>query len=143
MKQVNIAYYFQTINDVISDTEEMGSKMHPYYESLRQAIDNNEAVSTEELAKVQTIFEEGCETYDTYQAKVEKLQAPVKLMGLHKKFVNAYIAYVKACHDMLEATNPEQGLNVEAFNQAEKDQDEYSQKVSQAVARMATMAMRK
>lgn len=143
MKPVNIAYYFQTINDVISDTEEMGSKMHPYYESLRKAIDNQDEVSKEELAKVETIFEEGCDTYDTYQTKVETLQAPVKLMGLHKKFVKSYSDYVAACHAMLEAVNPEEGLNIEQFNQAEKEQDDHSQKVSQVVARMATLAMRK
>lgn len=142
MKQVNIGQYFQKINDVITNTEEMGSKMNPYYEELRTAIDENKEVTTETLAKVYTIFEEGTEVYHQYQANVEKMAAPVKLMGLHKKFVKAYVEYVAACDDMLASVNPDEGLNVEQFNASEKAQDEASQKVSAAVSRMATMLMR-
>lgn len=143
MKQVNIGQYFQTINDLITNTEEMGSKMNPYYEEIRTAIDEDKAVSDEELAKVYTVFEEGCETYHQYQAKVENMKAPVKLMGLHTKFVKAYVAYVEACDAMLESVNPDEGLNVEQFNNSEKLQDEASQKVSAIVARMAGMMMRR
>lgn len=142
MKQANPAYYFQMINDIISDTETEGAKMHPYYEKLRKAIDENTALSQEELAKIELIFEEGCAAYDQYQAKLENLKAPVKLLGVHTNFVKYYRAYVQACHEMLKAVNPEEGLNVARFNQSEKDQDEYSQKTSQTVARMATMALR-
>lgn len=142
MKQVNIGQYFQNINDMISATEEMGSKMNPYYEKIRQAIDNHEDVSIEELAKVHTIFEEGTEVYQGYQKKVEQMKAPIKLMGLHTKFVKNYIAYVKACEEMVESVNPENGLNIDQFNASEKAQDESSQAVSHAVARMAGMVMR-
>ncbi|CAM4001141.1 hypothetical protein [Catellicoccus marimammalium] len=142
MKQMHIGVYFQNINDLITNTEEVGSKMHPYYEEIRTALDENKEISVETLAKVHTIFEEGVEQYQEYCKQVDSWKVPVKLMGLHTKLAKAYHHYVDACEAMLNSVNPDEGLNKEAFNQSEQEQDQYSQEVSAIVARMANQFMR-
>lgn len=142
MKQPSLPLYLQSINQIITDTEEVGGEMNPYYKEIRQALDDNQEVTAETLAKVHTQFEAGVEKYDQFFAKLEKLRVPAKLMGLHKQLVAAYRSYFAACHDMVEAVNPEKGLNKEQFEQSEQDQDTYSTKITTVIGRMTAGMMR-
>jgi len=50
----NLGYYVQKISNVIQDTEAMGEDMHPCYEEIRTAIDNEhvEEISPERLSEI-------------------------------------------------------------------------------------------
>lgn len=142
MKQPSLQTYFQMINQMITDTEETGASMNPYYKEIREAMDQNQEVSAETLAKVYTQFETGVEKYEQLFSQLERVNVPVKLMGLHKQLVAAYRHYFDACQEMLKSVNPDQGLNVEQFEQSEKDQDTYSNKITSVIGRMTAGLMR-
>lgn len=142
MKQPSLQTYFQKINQMMTDTEETGASMNPYYKEIREAMDQNKEMSPELLAKVYTQFEGGVEKYHQLFAQLERLSVPAKLVGLHRQLVAAYRHYFDACDAMLKAVNPDEGFKAEQFEQSEKDQDTYSNKIMSVIGRMTAGLMR-
>lgn len=141
MRQASLPKYLENINQMITDTEETGSTMYPYYQEIVQAMEDN-AINQELLVKAYTQFEAGMEKYDALMASLEKMQVPVKLMGMHKQLVSAYRHYFEACREMLVAVNPEKGFDEAKFKESEQDQDTYSQKITGVIGRMTAGMMR-
>lgn len=140
----NLGYYVQSINDIVNDTEKIGGDMNPSYEIIRQAIDND---SLSELTKdgLQNIVEEfqkGTNQYKEMLEKVNKLKAPARVMGIHKKFEKAYITYIEGCEEMIDSIDASQAkINEELFNESEKKQDEASDTIVFSIERMTKILL--
>ncbi|MGX7350687.1 hypothetical protein [Enterococcus canis] len=139
----NLGYYVQTINNIVKDTEAIGETLHPYYEEIRTAIDNDKVadLSTEHLAEIQEKFESGTKAYHAMLEKVSGLRPPARVMGIHKKFERSYMSYVAGCDEMVLAVTD--GVDVTGFNAAEEKQDKATDEISFAISRMTNMLLKK
>ena len=61
----NMGYYVQAVDRMVKETEEIGETMHPKYQVVRVAIDQNKTadLSTEELTEISELFKEGTKKY--------------------------------------------------------------------------------
>ena len=125
----NLGFYVQTINEIVTETENIGEKMHTDYAVIREAIDQDALaeITSEQQEEIKTRFEEGTAMYRQFLKKLTSLRPPAAVMGVHKKFERSYEKYVKGCEDMIASiTNT---INVDAFNAAEDAQDEASSEI--------------
>lgn len=134
----NLGQYIQMINKVVTETEEIGTEMHPYFEEVRTALDTDESKLTKgTLAEVHEKFSEGTAKYKELSTLITAQKAPVKVMGIHKKLEKSYAAYVVACQKMVDAIDVEAGkADREAFDASEVEQDEVSGTVAFCIQRM-------
>ncbi len=141
--RVDLGYYIQMINQLIQDTEAVGEKMNPKFEEVKKAIEDNQlaTLSSEQLSEILATFNEGTQTYKAYLSKLQRLKAPARVIGLHKKLVAAYQKYVQGCLDMIASLEGE--VDVEAFNQAEQHQDEATDTIAFAIQRMTMLLMKR
>lgn len=136
MKPVSIAQFFQQIGQIMQDTEQIGSDMNDHYEEIVNLMKEDKEISTETLAKVHMIFEEGVAKYQKLENKVTSMMAPAKLMILFKEFQAKYKSYVKGCQMMLESVDPEKGFNKDLFTEAEALQDQKSNEIAKTMEKM-------
>ncbi len=61
----NMGYYVQAVDRMVKETEEIGETMHPKYQVVREAIDQNKTadLSTQELTEISELFKEGTKKY--------------------------------------------------------------------------------
>ncbi len=139
----NLGYYVQKINDIVTDTEAIGEGLHPRYEEVRQAIDNDQiaAISDEQRAEIVAVFEKGTTQYQAMLATVKALRPPVRVIGIHKKFEHAYVDYVAGCEEMIASLKD--GVDAAAFDVAEKKQDEATDTISFAIQRMTSLLLKR
>ena len=136
MKPVSLAQFFQQIGIIMQETEKIGNEMNPYYEKIASAIKKDEEVSKELLSEVAMEFEDGLEAYHKLEAQVRSMRAPAKLMILFQQFQSYYVSYVESCQMMLDAVQPDKGLDMDKFQQSEKMQDDKSQKLAATMTKM-------
>ncbi|MDH6365743.1 hypothetical protein M2139_002763 [Enterococcus sp. PF1-24] len=141
----NLGYYVQSINDVVTETETIGEKMHPGYEKIRKAIDDNDlkSISADELSEIAKLFKEGTKSYQLLLNRISKLRAPAKVMGIHKKFEKAYINYVAGCEEMISSIEAADGVDQELFNASEQKQDEASDIIMFTIEKMSNSLLKK
>lgn len=134
----NLGQYVQMINRVVTETEEIGGTMHPYFEEVRTALDTDETKLTKgTLTEVHEKFSEGTAKYQELSTLITTQKAPVKVMGIHKKLEKSYVSYVAACQKMVDSIDVESGkVNREAFDASEVEQDEISGTVAFCIQRM-------
>ncbi|QIL46083.1 hypothetical protein G7081_02870 [Vagococcus coleopterorum] len=140
----NLGQYVQVINKVVTETEEIGTEMHPYFEEVRTALDTDETKLTKgTLAEVHEKFSEGTAKYKELSTMINGQKPPVKVMGIHKKLEKSYAEYVVACQKMVDAIDPESGkVDCEAFDLSEKEQDDTSGTVAFCIQRMTGLLMK-
>lgn len=141
----NLGYYVQTINTIVNETEQLGEKMNPSYEKIRTAIDKDKLsnLSAAELKEIVKLFEEGTTSYRELLEKINKLRPPAKVIGIHKKLEKAYFNYVAGCEEMTKSIDPENGVDIAAFDQSEKKQDESSDTIMFSIEKMTNTLMKK
>ncbi|WEG73232.1 hypothetical protein [Vagococcus intermedius] len=143
--KANLGFYIQKINDVVTETEQVGESMNPYFVEVRTALDANDAenLTKEKLAEVQVNFKEGTAKYETMLKTIRSLKAPAKVMGIHKKLEKGYDAYVSACNDMVQAIDVETGVvDQELFDASEVKQDETTNTIAFCIQRMTSLLMK-
>ncbi|VDG18067.1 hypothetical protein [Lactiplantibacillus mudanjiangensis] len=144
MKKTSMATYMPVLTKVIETTEKMGEQMNPSFEKIRKAIDDGtvDKMVPAEFNDIQMEFTDGTEQYQQNLANLKKVQAPARLIGKHRNLVAAYEKYVEACAAMTASLNIETTtVDVDAFNQAEKDQETSMDHVSNDVQRIMAMVM--
>ncbi|MGM9903224.1 hypothetical protein A5844_001980 [Enterococcus sp. 10A9_DIV0425] len=141
----NIGYYVQSVDQIVKETETIGESMHPKYERIREAIDQNKLteLSHEELKETVELFENGTKKYRELLKKISSLRPPAKAMGIHKKFEKAYLSYVAGCEEMTQSIQLEKGVDAELFNAAEAKQDQATDDISAAIQKMTNLLLKK
>ncbi|GAB7305481.1 MULTISPECIES: hypothetical protein [Enterococcus] len=139
----NLGFYVQTINDLVKETEKIGETMNPNYEEIRQALDKKKEseLSPERLETIEASFKKGTDKYRLMLEQISKLRPPATVMGIHKKFERAYTKYVAGCEEMILSIAD--GVDREAFDAAEKKQDEATDEISFAIQRMTALLLKK
>lgn len=140
----NLAFYLQSINHIVKNTETVGEMLHPQYEVIRQAIDGDtlSEVSEETLAQTIASFESGTEKYKAMLEQVRALRPPAQVLGVHKKFENSYLSYVAGCEEMT-ASLADGKVDAEAFTAAEEKQDKATDGISFSIQKMTSTLLKR
>ncbi|KRK66927.1 hypothetical protein FC79_GL001768 [Lentilactobacillus buchneri DSM 20057] len=139
LKPQDMQRYAKTVSDVIDETSKNGEDLNADYETLRKAIDNQTVadLTSDQLAGIQAHFQSGTDKYQDNVNKLEQVAVPVKLLGKHKLLVRHYEDYANACQAMTDSIDPQAStVDVDKFNQAEKDQENSIAKVSSTTTRI-------
>lgn len=131
---------------MVTDSEQVGETMHPSFEIVRTAIDNNEVdqLTVEELTTIKNLFSTGTGTYKVISGNITALKPPVKVLGIHKKLDKAFIDYVASCQKMVESIKAEEGtVDVDMFNESEKEQDAATDAISFSIQRITELIMKR
>lgn len=141
----NMGYYVQAVDRMVKETEEIGETMHPKYQVIREAIDQNKTadLSSEELTEISGLFKEGTKKYQLILKKISQLRPPAKVMGTHKNFEKAYISYVAGCEEMIQSITTKDGVDVALFNASEEKQDKATENISSAIQKMTNLLLKK
>lgn len=143
--KVDMSYYIQQINQLVQQTEEIGETLNEHFMVLRSAIDKKttDQLEKEQLEEISNKFAKGVATYKNIYKQLLQMRAPVKVIGIHKKLEKNYDEYIKGCQQMLDSIDTEKNLlDVEAFNQAEKIQDEATNGIAFCIKRITTLALK-
>lgn len=143
MKQkANLGFYVQTINDIVKDTEEIGSNMHGSYEEVRTAIDEGKTAEFEinRLSEIHRLFSEGTDAYRLMLEKISKLRPPAKVLGIHKKLERSYMEYVAGCDEMVLSI-ADGNIDSKTFDAAEKKQDKATEDITFCIQKMTKMLL--
>ncbi|CAJ1225495.1 hypothetical protein [Lactiplantibacillus xiangfangensis] len=144
MRKATVQTYMPVLSKVIESTEKMGDQLNPLFEKLRQAVDDNAVAQMvpAEFNDIQMEFSDGTEQYQKNLAQLKKAQVPVRLIGRHRNLLAAYETYTNACAAMTASLNvDDQTIDVDTFNQAEKDQEAAMERVSGDVQRIMNVVM--
>lgn len=136
----------QVINAVVTESENVGEKMNPSYEIVRNAIDADKLsdLTVEQLTEIKNKFSTGTEEYRVMENSLLHLKAPVKVLGIHKKLEKAFKDYVEGCQEMIDSIDAEHAtVDVEAFNTSEVKQDEATDSISFCIQRITQIIMNK
>lgn len=136
----------QVINAVVTESENVGEKMNPSYEIVRNAIDEDKLsdLTVEQLTEIKNQFSTGTEEYRVMENSLLHLKAPVKVLGIHKKLEKAFKDYVEGCQEMIDSIDAEHAtVDVEAFNTSEVKQDEATDSISFCIQRITQIIMNK
>ena len=136
--------YINVLSKVLQGTEDEAGEMNSDFEKVRAAIDNDTVsdLSQVDLQKIVDNFQRGTDGYEDKLNKLEQASAPVRVLGKHKSLVAAFRVYTEACQAMTDSIDVEgQKVDVEAFNQSEKTQENAMEKVTAATQRIMTSPM--
>lgn len=139
MKQANVQVYAGVLSQVIDSTTENGADLNTDFEILRKAIDDDQVADLDaaKLTQIKDHFQSGTDVYKANQLQLEKVAVPVKLLGRHKQLIKSYTDYTNACQAMTDSINPDDStINIEVFDQAEKDQEESIASISNITSRI-------
>jgi hypothetical protein len=130
--QQKMAQYGYTINTVMSRTDELQDELNPLFIQLREAIDANKVADfdKDDYEDIRSKFAAGTAEYAEMLAKFEKAQVPARFIGNHKLLTKAFAGFVAGCQAMTDSLGDDKQIDIDAFNAAEKQQDEESEKVS-------------
>ncbi len=144
MRKSNMSGYINVLSKVLQGTEDEAGEMNSDFEKVRAAIDNDTVsdLSQVDLQKIVDNFQRGTDGYEDKLNKLEQASAPVRVLGKHKSLVAAFRVYTEACQAMTDSIDVEgQKVDVEAFNQSEKTQENAMEKVTAATQRIMTSPM--
>jgi len=134
--------YGQLINNTVQSIQEEQDKLNPEYEKIREALDRSKVdkIDDVEYTKVQKDFAKGTKNYQEALAKLEKGKAPARLMGTHISLVSAFKKYVEGCGEMTASIGDGKKVDRQAFDEAEKKQDEYMDRFSKLILKLTDLA---
>lgn len=144
-QQPTIGFYAQKINQVVETTEQTGEAMNPFFELIRQAIDKGTVAELTEAqySEVKEAFNKGLENYKKLLVVLNNQTAPIKVIGIHKKFEKTYEDYISSCQMMIDSLGETpQDLAVEAFNQSEEQQDDITETLAFCVQRLSNLLLK-
>ena len=134
--------YGNLINNTVQSIQEEQDKLNPEYEKVRDALDRSKVDKLDdvEYTKIQKDFTTGTKNYQETLANLEKGKAPARLMGTHISLVSAFKSYVEGCAEMSASIGDNKQVDRQAFDAAEKKQDEYMDKFSKLIQRLTNLA---
>lgn len=144
MRKSNMSGYINVLSKVLQGTEDEAGEMNADFEKMRTAIDNDTVsdLSQADLQAVVDNFQRGTDGYEDKLNQLEQASAPVRVLGKHKSLVAAFRTYTEACQAMTDSIDVEhQAVDVAAFNQSEKTQENAMEKVTAATQRIMTSPM--
>ena len=144
MRKNNMSGYINVLSKVLQGTEDEAGEMNADFEKMRTAIDNDTVsdLSQADLQAVVDNFQRGTDGYEDKLNQLEQASAPVRVLGKHKSLVAAFRTYTEACQAMTDSIDVEhQAVDVAAFNQSEKTQENAMEKVTAATQRIMTSPM--
>ncbi|NLR10665.1 MULTISPECIES: hypothetical protein [Lactobacillaceae] len=144
MRKSNMSGYINVLSKVLQGTEDEAGEMNADFEKMRTAIDNDTVsdLSQADLQAVVDNFQRGTDGYEDKLNQLEQASVPVRVLGKHKSLVAAFRTYTEACQAMTDSIDVEhQAVDVAAFNQSEKTQENAMEKVTAATQRIMTSPM--
>lgn len=144
IRKSNMSGYVNVLSKVLQGTEDEAGEMNSDFEKMRTAIDNDTVgeLSQADLQAIVDNFQRGTDGYTDKLNQLEQASAPVRILGKHKSLVSAFRIYTEACQAMTDSIDVEhQAVDVDAFNQSEKTQENAMEKVTAATQRIMTSPM--
>ena len=122
-RRADFGHYVSVLAEVMETTENMGEKLNPFFETFRKAIDEGKDISPEDYDKTKAEFENGVELYENNLKKLQGLEAPIAIIGVHKKLVGAYRRFCEGCPHMNSSIDyAGRWVDAEQFDVSEKEQ---------------------
>ncbi|GKQ43146.1 hypothetical protein RD055328_10690 [Companilactobacillus sp. RD055328] len=130
--------YANTVNDAVQNTQEVQEKMHPQFEVIKKAIDENtlKDMLSSKYLEIQGDFQQGTDEYKKIAKVMHEAKAPARLMGTHHNLANVYDEYAQSCQDMVDSMKDNRDVDIEAFTIAEKKQEEATDKISKYITKI-------
>ncbi|WP_125607482.1 hypothetical protein [Lapidilactobacillus bayanensis] len=140
--QQKAMHYGSVISHVIEETEQTQEKLDPMFKELKTKIDGHDlaTMSADRYNEIRQGFAAGTQTYDELLRQLNQAQAPARLMGNHHSLVNAFSDFVKGCQAMTESLQDGQTIDEAQFTQAEKDQDDATERLSKYLTKIGALA---
>ncbi|KRM78576.1 hypothetical protein FC84_GL000835 [Lapidilactobacillus dextrinicus DSM 20335] len=134
--------YGTTINQVIEQTEKMQETLDPMFKELKEKMVDQELddLALDRYNEIRQGFAAGTQTYTELLRQLNQAQAPARLMGNHHSLVNAFSDFVKGCQAMTDSLHEDQTIDEGQFAQAEKDQDDATERLSKYLTKIGAFA---
>lgn len=122
-RRADFGHYVSVLAEVMETTENMGAKLNPFFETFRKALDEGKDISPEDYDKTKAEFENGVELYENNLKKLQGLEAPIAIIGVHKKLVGEYRRFCEGCAHMNSSIDyAGRWVDAEQFDVSEKEQ---------------------
>lgn len=131
--------YVQTLQEVLTITQDTADRVAPFFTKLDDAKETNAVadIPAAEFAEIKAEFEDAVAAYQKNAQILNTVQAPVRLLGLHKSLAKNYSAYAEATNMMSEALNvADQTVNDALYVKSEEDQELYLGKIQANVSKI-------
>ena len=131
--------YVQTLQEVLTITQDTADRVAPFFTKLDDAKEANAVadIPAAEFAEIKAEFEDAVAAYQKNAQILNTVQAPVRLMGLHKSLSKNYSAYAGATNMMSEALNvADQTVDDVLYVKSEEDQELYLGKIQANVSKI-------
>lgn len=140
--QQKMVAYGRLIDKVMGRVEEIQDWLSPEFEELRHAIDDDKVASVDDdrYAKIQKDFADGTAEYADLLKQFEGASAPARFIGNHKLLTKAFAGFVDGCSAMTKSLGDGKQIDVAAFDAAEKQQDEETEKVTKHLTKIQMLA---
>lgn len=136
-KKADLVHYLQTITDILQATEDMGGNLNSYFDLANGVVTDKKELSADQYAQIQESFSQGIEVYQQNMAKLEKISAPVAIIGPHKQLVKAYRDFVAGCEKMHASIDYSgQKIDGPAFKESEQEQSDAMDHVNAHIGRI-------
>ncbi|WP_394455065.1 chemotaxis protein [Leuconostoc suionicum] len=131
--------YVQTLQEVLTITQDTADRVAPFFTKLDDAKETNAVadIPATEFAEIKAEFEDAVAAYQKNAQILNTVQAPVRLLGLHKSLAKNYSAYAEATNMMSEALNvTDQTVDDALYVKSEEDQELYLGKIQANVSKI-------
>ncbi|WP_334116674.1 hypothetical protein [Ligilactobacillus sp.] len=136
-RRADFGHYVSVLSEVMETTENMGAKLNPFFETFRKAIDEGKDISPEDYDKTRAEFETGVELYEKNLKKLQGLEAPIAIIGVHKKLVGAYRRFYEGCAHMNSSIDyAGRWVDAEQFDVSEKEQGDAMDDIARCVRKI-------
>ena len=136
-RRADFGHYVSVLSEVMETTENMGAKLNPFFETFRKAIDEGKNISPEDYDKTRAEFETGVELYEKNLKKLQGLEAPIAIIGVHKKLVGAYRRFYEGCAHMNSSIDyAGRWVDAEQFDVSEKEQGDAMDDIARCVRKI-------
>ncbi|GMA69502.1 hypothetical protein GCM10025879_07480 [Leuconostoc litchii] len=136
-KQAQI--YVQTLQQVLTTTQDTADRVAPFFTKLDDAKEDNAIVDmpVAEFSEIKAEFEDAVVAYQENARILNNVQAPIRLLGLHKSLAKNYTAYAEATKMMSDALNTtNQTVDDALYVKSEEDQELYLGKIQANVSKI-------
>ena len=131
--------YVQTLQEVLTITQDTADRVAPFFTKLDDAKETNAVadIPAAEFAEIKAEFEDAVAAYQKNAQILNTVQAPVRLLGLHKSLAKNYSAYAEATNMMSDALNvTNQTVDDVLYVKSEEDQELYLGKIQANVSKI-------
>ncbi len=136
-RRADFGHYVSVLAEVMETTENMGAKLNPFFETFRKALDEGKDIFPEDYDKTKAEFENGVGLYEKNLKKLQGLEAPIAIIGVHKKLVGAYRRFYEGCTHMNSSIDYSgRWVDAEQFDVSEKEQSDAMDDIAKFVKKI-------